>query len=91
MYRKMFCALAVGGALLSPPAALAGGHGAYGRGGGYWSGDPGLTGEFWGGRRAWTGAYGWEGSGYYAPPYGWSSGHGSACWRWWYGQWVWSC
>ena len=81
MIKKICCALLLAGALLPPPTALA------------WDGYRccDWRGGVWGGRRAWDGGYGWRGSGYYVPPYGWPGGHGGACWRWWYGQWVWSC
>jgi hypothetical protein len=90
MIRKILSTALMAGALLSPPSALAW-HSGKGWVTGDWRGDRVFHGGYWGGRGAWHGGYGWQGSGYYAPPYGWSAGHGGACWRWWYGQWVWAC
>jgi hypothetical protein len=36
------------------------------------------------------GGHGWHG-GYYARPFVGYCGYGGACWRWWYGRWVWAC
>lgn len=99
MEKKLSCLVVAMGLLLSPGAALAGDwNGDWGEWGGdngawgdrHWHGG-GRQGRIWGGRRAWDGGYGWRGHGYYAPPYGWSGGHGGACWRWWYGRWTWVC
>jgi hypothetical protein len=81
MIRKILSTALMAGALLSPPSALAW-HSGKGWLTGDWRGDRVFHGGYWGGRGAWHGGYGWQGSGYYAPPYGWSAGHGGACWRW---------
>ncbi len=86
MSRKLFAVSLVAAALLSSPARAWHCWEATG-----WRGCPVWHGGYWGGRGAWHGGYGWQGSGLYAAPYGWQAGHGGACWRWWYGQWVWAC
>lgn len=79
MFKKLSCAALLAGALFASSPALAG-HWHGGWHGHGWHGH-GWHGHGWHG--GWRGPWGW------GRPWGW--GGGGACWRWWYGRWVWVC